>query len=171
MPCETADPCMIQRCSPPPAPAGTMDRGVMNKHKVLLLNTFVTSLLILCYIELGSENLGSQRRSGASGKVTKTISCPRPGTTIITFQKVGRLGNQLASYVNMLMMERCYNLTPFLPPPTRHWDLTRSLQSFLENVTMPVWEKAMSTSCRVQVRAANEGSRRFHNYLLRPPPN
>ena len=133
----------------------------MNKHKVLILNTFVTSLLILCYIELGSDNLESQRSRGASGKVTETIGCPRPGTTIITFQKVGRLGNQLSSYVNMLMMERCYNLTPFLPPPTRHWDLTRSLQSFLENVTMPVWDKAMNTSCRVQVRAANEGSRRF----------
>ena len=142
----------------------------MNKHKVLL-NTFVTSLLILCYIELGSDNLRSQRSSGARGKVTETIACPRPGTTIITFQKVGRLGNQLSSYVNMLMMERCYNLTPFLPPPTRHWDLTRSLQSFLENVTMPVWEKAMSTSCRVQVRASNIHSRGFHNYLLRPPPN
>ena len=142
----------------------------MNKHKVLL-NTFVTSLLILCYIELGSDNLRSQRSSGASGKVTETIACPRPGTIIITFQKVGRLGNQLSSYVNMLMMERCYNLTPFLPPPTRHWDLTRSLQSFLENVTMPVWDKAMNTSCRVQVRASNIHSRRFHNYLLRPPPN
>ena len=85
----------------------------MNKHKVLL-NTFVTSLLILCYIELGSDNLRSQRSSGASGKVTETIGCPRPGTTIITFQKVGRLGN---SAVNETI--NCQSCTITEKAPTR----------------------------------------------------
>ena len=58
-------------------------------------------------------------------------SCPN--LPVITFKKVGRLGNQLSSYVNMLVLERSFYIKAFLPEKIKN-----HLQAFFSNVSMPV---------------------------------
>ena len=71
--------------------------------------------------------------------------------TVLTFKKVGRLGNQLSSYANMLVSQRLFNLNSYLPSKA----VLENIQSFFENVTMPVLTEQKAGSCRVEVREAD----------------
>ena len=48
----------------------------------------------------------------------------------------------------MLMMEKFYGLTPFLPTK----ELKENLETFIENVTMDVWTETMNSTCNIKVR-------------------
>ena len=82
----------------------------------------------------------------------ESTKCPDPNKIAITFKKVGRLGNQISSYVNMILMEQIFNMTAFFPAPTRHFDVKKNIQSFLENVTMAVWEESLNEKCNLEVK-------------------
>ena len=82
----------------------------------------------------------------------ESTKCPDPNKIVITFKKVGRLGNQISSYVNMMLMEKIFNMTAFFPAPSRHYDVKRNIQSFLENVTMAVWDESLEEKCIFEVR-------------------
>ena len=71
--------------------------------------------------------------------------------TVLTFKKVGRLGNQLSSYANMLVSQRLFNLNSYLPSKA----VLENVQAFFENVTMPVLTEQKAGSCRVEVREAD----------------
>ena len=66
-----------------------------------------------------------------------------PSMPIITFTKVGRLGNQLSSYVNMLVMERSFMVTAYMPS-----NIKKHIEAFFTNVTMPVVESI--SHCDIQ---------------------
>ena len=74
--------------------------------------------------------------------------CPKPGTPVLSFKKIGRLGNQMSSYVNLLILEKLYNLKPYLPSV----DVKENIETFFQDVTMPVWHSSMNTNCNIQVR-------------------
>ena len=64
-------------------------------------------------------------------------------------RSVGRLCNQLSSYANMLVYQRLFNVQPYLPSE----QLRERIQTFFENVTMPVLTDNTSVpACRVTVR-------------------
>ena len=69
--------------------------------------------------------------------------------TVLTFKKVGRLGNQLSSYANMLVSQRLFNLNSYFPSKA----VLENVQAFFENVTMPVLTENNSGACRVEVRS------------------
>ena len=71
--------------------------------------------------------------------------------TVLTFKKVGRLGNLLSSYANILVSQRVFNLNSYLPSKA----VLENVQAFFENVTMPVLTEQKAGSCRVEVREAD----------------
>ena len=81
----------------------------------------------------------------------ESTKCPDPNKVVITFKKVGRLGNQISSYVNMIMMEKIFNMTAFFPASNRHYDVRKKVKSLLENVTMAVWVDSLKEKCSLEV--------------------
>ena len=78
-------------------------------------------------------NLWIFRAENTEMVVQKKLSCP--SLPMISFKKVGRLGNQLSSYVNMLVIERSFMVTAYMPSNIR-----KHIQAFFTNVTMPELE-------------------------------
>ena len=68
---------------------------------------------------------------------------PCPTLPVIRFTKVGRLGNQLSSYVNMLVLERSFMVAAYMPANIR-----KHIKAFFTNVTMPVYESI--SHCDIQ---------------------
>jgi hypothetical protein len=66
-----------------------------------------------------------------------------PILPVMRFTKVGRLGNQLSSYVNMLVLERSFMVASYMPANIR-----KHIQAFFTNVTMPVFESI--SHCDIQ---------------------
>ena len=83
------------------------------------------------------------------GLIEKKSVCSNK--TVLTFKKVGRLGNQLSSYANMLISQRLFNLNSCLPSKA----VLENVQAFFENVTMPVLTEQKAGSCRVEVSKAD----------------
>ena len=81
------------------------------------------------------------------GLIEKKSVCSNK--TVLTFKKVGRLGNQLSSYANMLISQRLFNLHSYFPSKA----VLENVQAFFENVTMPVLTENNSGACRVEVRS------------------
>ena len=96
------------------------------------------SALLLHYQGNGEYNDNENEKDKNSNK-----SSPCPTLPVITFSKVGRLGNQLSSYVNMLVLERSFMVTAYMPANIR-----KHITAFLTNVTMPVLETI--THCDTQ---------------------
>ena len=82
------------------------------------------------------------------GLIEKKSVCSNK--TVLTFKKVGRLGNQLSSYANILVSQRVFNLNSYLPSKA----VLENVQAFFENVTMPVLTERKPGSCSVEVSEA-----------------
>lgn len=52
----------------------------------------------------------------------------------------------------MILMEQIFNMTAFFPAPTRHYDVKKNIQSFLENVSMAVWDESLNEKCNLEVK-------------------
>ena len=76
-------------------------------------------------------------------KISKDKDQSCPTLPVITFSKVGRLGNQLSSYVNMLVLERSFMVVAYMPANIR-----KHITAFFVNVTMPVFESIKH--CEIQ---------------------
>jgi hypothetical protein len=73
------------------------------------------------------------RAVNVKAKDIKEGACPI--LPVIRFTKVGRLGNQLSSYVNMLVLERSFMVASYMPANIR-----KHIIAFFTNVTMPAFE-------------------------------
>ena len=73
--------------------------------------------------------------------------------TVLTFKKVGRLGNQLSSYANMLITEKLFAVQSYLPSKA----VLHNVQSFFENVSMQVLSGG--SSCSLEVESLRPPSR------------
>ena len=85
------------------------------------------------------------------GLIERKGVCSNKSKTVLTFKKVGRLGNQLSSYANMLVSQRLFNLNSYLPSKA----VLENIQAFFENVTMPVLTEKKAGACRVEVGEAD----------------
>ena len=52
----------------------------------------------------------------------------------------------------MILMEQIFNMTAFFPAPTRHYDVKKNILSFLENVSMAVWDESLNEKCNLEVK-------------------
>ena len=75
--------------------------------------------------------------------------------TVLTFKKVGRLGNQLSSYANMLVTERLFAVESYFPSKA----VRDNVQSFFENVSMEVLSEGKGRPCSVEVVSFRPWSR------------
>ena len=65
----------------------------------------------------------------------------------------------------MILTEQIFNMTAFFPAPTRHYDVKKNIQSFLENVTMAVWEESLNEKCNLEVKRVTLQSA-FRNFIV-----
>ena len=76
--------------------------------------------------------------------------------TVLTFKKVGRLGNQLSSYANMLISERLFYVESYFPSKA----VRENVMAFFENVSMPVLTEDKGEACSVEVGVSSVWSRK-----------
>ena len=79
------------------------------------------------------------------GLVERKSVCSKQ--TVLTFKKVGRLGNQLSSYANMLISERLFYVESYFPSKA----VRENVMAFFENVSMPVLTEDKGEACSVEV--------------------
>ena len=87
------------------------------------------------------------------GLVERKSVCSKQ--TVLTFKKVGRLGNQLSSYANMLISERLFYVESYFPSKA----VRENVMAFFENVSMPVLTEDKGEACSVEVGVSSVWSR------------
>lgn len=65
----------------------------------------------------------------------------------------------------MILMEQIFNMTAFFPAPTRHYDVKKNIQSFLQNVTMRVLDESLNEKCNLEVKKDILRQRAFKKFL------
>ena len=90
---------------------------------------------IIIFLTLAYLSSWHTRIKISANKAAEKADSSCPLTTVITFKKVGRLGNQLSSYINMLVLERSFQVSAYMPA-----NLRKHLKAFFSNVTMPSYE-------------------------------
>ena len=56
-------------------------------------------------------------------------------------------------------------MTAFFPAPTRHYDVKKNIQSFLQNVTMRVLDESLNEKCNLEVKKDILRQRAFKKFL------